>query len=140
CSRVVARAARSGSDRQMPPRPQVPELLRVGPFTREFAYDVGLTRHQLTARCWVRLFHDVFVHNEVQLTPGQRLQALRLAAPDGAALIGRSAAWLFGVWDPPPGTQIPLEIALPAGGPKFAQRGVQAHRLVFDDGDLDCWD
>jgi hypothetical protein len=86
------------------------------------------------------LFRDVFVHRDVQLSAGQRLEALRLAAPEGAALVGRSAAWLFGVWEPPAGELIPLEIAFPIGGRRFDQCGLQARRLVFDDGDIDLWD
>jgi hypothetical protein len=136
----MALPALPGSNQRMPRQPEVPWPLRTGPFHRQAAYELGMTRHHLAARCWARLFRDVFVHQDVELTAQRRLDALRLAAPGGAALVGRSAAWLFGIWTPPPGTLVPMEIALPTGGRRFDQRGVQAHRLVFDEGDLDYWE
>ncbi|GAA0624493.1 hypothetical protein GCM10009547_29560 [Sporichthya brevicatena] len=122
----------------MPPRPFVPPELTVGPFHQNTAFAAGLTRHQLASKCWVRLFRSVYVHHLVELTDELRFEALRLAAPADAVATGLTAAWLFGVWTPPPGETVPLHLALPNRG-EYREAGVRTSRLVVDEGDIGTW-
>jgi hypothetical protein len=67
------------------------------PFRGSQAVAAGLlSRHALESRVWRRLFRDVYVHADVQLTHLIRCQAATLALPAEAAISGRSAAYLHG--------------------------------------------
>lgn len=123
----------------MPPKPVVPPELTVGPFRRQDAVRAGLSRHQLASKCWVRLFREVYIHSSMEPTDRVRFDALRLAAPPHAVATGLTAAWLYGIWTPPPGRQVPLHLGLPAGRGEFAAHGVRSGRIVVDEGDLDQW-
>lgn len=92
----------------MPRRPQVPSVLTRGPFTVAQALDSGLSRRQLESSVWRRLHTGVYVHRDLPVGDAVRSQALRLAAPAGVAFAGLTAAWVHGLWTPPPGVDVPL--------------------------------
>ena len=123
----------------MPPRPWVPPELTLGPFNSRMARAAGLSADQLRSRCWVRLFRDVYIHAAIPLTDHVRFEAARLALPSGAIATGRTAAWLFGLWTPRPGSGVPLEFGVPRERGSHARGGVRTLRLTLDDGDIDEW-
>jgi hypothetical protein len=105
------------------------------PFHVREALALGLTRNQLQSRCWVRLFRGVYVHSSVPITDAIRYEAIRLFVPADAAVTGLTAAWLFGVWTPPPGQPVPLEFGLPLRRSAFIVSAGRGRRIVLDDGD-----
>ena len=75
----------------------VPNSLRNGPFRGSEAVRRGLlTKRQLRSSPWCWLFHDVYVHQAVPLTHAVRCRAVAVILPSGAAISGRSAAFLYG--------------------------------------------
>ena len=75
----------------------VPSSLRNGPFRGSEAVRRGLlTKWQLRSSAWCRLFHDVYVHESVPATHTVRCRAVDVFLPSGAAVSGRSAAFLYG--------------------------------------------
>lgn len=72
----------------MPRRPQVPDALRNGPFTRADARRAGLTDRQLQSRCWRRVFPGVWVWNEYPMSGPAWRRAAVLALPSDARLTG----------------------------------------------------
>lgn len=120
------------------PRPFVPPELTVAPFHRRDALRAGLTADNLRARCWRRLFHNVFVYAGLVLTDELRLTAARLAAPADAVVTGLTAAWLYGVWQPRPGATLPLELATVRAPRGPGARSV-ARAMVLDPIDVNEW-
>jgi hypothetical protein len=55
-----------------------------------------LSRHELESPAWRRLFRDVYVRADIELTHLVRCQAAAVALPPQAAISGRSAAYLHG--------------------------------------------
>lgn len=121
----------------MPRTPHAPPELLRGPFRLNDALAAGLTRHQLASQCWVRLFRSVYVHRSVELSDAARFDAVRLIAPADAAATGLTAAWLYGLWTPPPGYSVPLDFAVPLGRSAYAAADARSRRLVLDEGDID---
>ena len=121
----------------MAPRPFTPPELMTGPFHQRDALAAGLTLRQLRSRCWVRLFRCVYIHASIPLTDAVRFAALRLATPDDAIATGLTAAWLYGVWTPRPGSPVPLHVATPDTRSGLVIAGAQTSRLVVDLGDVD---
>ena len=76
----------------------VPPEVRSEPFRGSRAIRDGVrTPRQLRGRSWQRLFTDVYLHQDVQLTHELRVRAAAgLLQPD-AVVTGRSAAVLWGV-------------------------------------------
>lgn len=103
-----------------------------GPFHRRDALAAGLSVKQLRSRCWLRLFPNVYVHRSLEVTHDLRLAAVQLAAPPGAVLRGLTAAWVYGVWQPRPGAEVPIELAVErgCGGGRDARMG--SRRRVLD--------
>ncbi|WP_089155241.1 DUF559 domain-containing protein [Micromonospora sp. NBS 11-29] len=78
----------------------VPRRLSALPFRGSRAVDQGLlTWEMLRGPTWVRLLPDVYVHRDAHRADDHRMwcEAVALRLPAGAAVAGRSAAWLFGV-------------------------------------------
>lgn len=123
----------------MAPHPFLPPELLVGPFHRRQALAAGLTPDQLRSRCWIRLFRQVYVHAGAVLTDELRFEAARLALPQHAIATGRTAAWLFGLWSPPPGEVVPMEFAAERSRGSHARAGVGTRRITVDEGDVDVW-
>ncbi|MBA3741605.1 hypothetical protein [Sporichthya sp.] len=123
----------------MAPRAFVPPELTIGPFTRRTGLAAGLSPEQLRSRCWVRLFRDVYLHVAIPLTDKVRFEAARLALPPGAVATDRTAAWLFGLWTPRPGTPVPMEFGAPRERGAHSRAGVRSRRLTLDEGDVDLW-
>lgn len=121
----------------MPPTPCVPPELVGAPFHLHDALDAGLTRHQLESTCWIRLFRQMYVHRSVEVTDRVRFDALRRIVPPDAAVTGLTAAWLHGIWTPPPGTAVPLQFGLPPTRGAFSVPDGAGRRLVLDPGDVD---
>ncbi|MFG1775314.1 DUF559 domain-containing protein [Micromonospora sp. NPDC049048] len=84
----------------MPSAARVPPGLAFLPFRASAAVADGLlTRAMLRGPSWQRLLPDVYVHRDALLAPDHRLwcDAVALLLPSGAAIAGRSAAYLWGV-------------------------------------------
>jgi hypothetical protein len=123
----------------MAPSPRIPLELLLGAFHRRTALAAGLTSRQLQSRCWIRLFPQVYIHCSVRLTDEVRLAAMRLAAPADAVVTGYTAAWLYGVWQPPPGQLVPLELGVPRDRTAARGRSLRTHTLVLDPIDINAW-
>ncbi|MCZ7435373.1 DUF559 domain-containing protein [Micromonospora sp. WMMC241] len=79
---------------------RVPQRLSHLPFRGSRAVSGGLlTWTMLRGPTWVRLLPDVYVHRDGLRADDHRMwcDAVALRLPPGAALAGRSAAWLLGV-------------------------------------------
>jgi hypothetical protein len=75
-----------------------PPALTVAPFRGADAVRAGLlTRRRLAGSAWVRLFPDIYAYAEVPLTHRVWCEAAILLLPKGSAIVGRSAAALWGV-------------------------------------------
>ncbi|MGQ0625226.1 MAG: DUF559 domain-containing protein [Sporichthyaceae bacterium] len=115
----------------------MPQQLLSRPFRREEALDLGMTSEQLRSKCWLRLFPHVYLHRSQELTDEVRFEALRLAAPSDTAFTGLTAAWLFGLWAPRPGQELPLEMAYPTTRSPLRTPVVACRRLVVDEGEIE---
>lgn len=94
----------------------VPAELRLRPFRGHIAIERGLlTARQLQGSAWRRVLRDVYVHRDVADDEAMRAAALALVTDGGLVACGRTAAWLHGAWNPPPGTAVPLETTVPGG-------------------------
>ncbi|MFG3576701.1 endonuclease domain-containing protein [Micromonospora chersina] len=84
----------------MPSSAQVPRRLSVLPFRGSAAVAEGLLSWtMLRSPAWIRLLPDVYVHRNGYRDGDHRLwcDAVALRLPPGAAIAGRSAAFLWGV-------------------------------------------
>jgi Protein of unknown function (DUF559) len=97
----------------VPPRPHVPDRLRAAPFRGSAAIHAGLlTRAQLAGPRWRRLLPDIYSHTDLPLDHFTWCEAAALVLPGGAAIAGRSAAYVFNVHILPLGDP-PVEVAVP---------------------------
>jgi very-short-patch-repair endonuclease len=88
--------------------------LSIGPFRGTAAIRDGLiTASRLRSSCWRRTLPDVYVHAGLLDHPLMRARSVALMLPAGAAVSGRSAAWLYGV-DVRDGDEV-LEVTVPRG-------------------------
>lgn len=116
----------------MPIAAHAPAELMTGPFLGAAAVaERQLTRSQLRSSVWVRLLRGVYVHSSIEVTDAVRLAALRLVLPTEAVVSGLLAAWLHGVWSPPPGREVPLTLSNPVLGDGTAVLGQHRRRLTF---------
>jgi Protein of unknown function (DUF559) len=110
----------------------VPLELHADVFRGTVAVRCGLlTRRQLDAPTWRRLFRDVYVHRDVPVTHVLRAAGACLLFPD-AVVTGRSAAVIWGVpltatWD-----DVELTRAPPAHPSRLAGVRVRRARLPAD--------
>lgn len=82
----------------MPRAARVPRQLSFLPFRGSAAVADGLlTRRMLEGRTWRRMLPDVYVHHSAVLDHRAWCDAVALALPPGAAIGGRSAAYLWSV-------------------------------------------
>jgi very-short-patch-repair endonuclease len=79
----------------MPPRPAVPDHLRLAPFTLAQAAAAGVTPTALQSAPWRRVFHGVWAHVDLEDTRDNRLAAARLVIPRHGILCGLTAAWIY---------------------------------------------
>src|SRR4051812_26921533 len=79
------------------PNARIPTELTTGPFTRQRARDLGLTDRQLESSVWRRVFHGVWVLDELEDCLELRLAAARLLLPEHGVVCGVTAAWLHGI-------------------------------------------
>jgi hypothetical protein len=75
--------------------------------------------------------HGIYAHRDVLADPDVRLGALRLAVRPDDVVCGRTAAWLLGVWQPPPGAVVPLEISRPIATRGDVVIGYSRRRLTL---------
>ena len=114
----------------MPPAPTVPPALCGSPFLGTQAVAAGLlTGPQLRSRAWVRLFPDVYVHRDVEVTHPLRARAACLRWPD-AVVTGRSAAVVWGV--PLAGAAEPVELTRHTRTHPVRVPGVRVRRTEVD--------
>jgi hypothetical protein len=101
-------------------RARVPRQLGFLPFRASTAIANGLlTEGMLRGPTWRRLFPDVYVSAATALDHRLWCDATALLLPDGAAIAGASAAYLWGVNLLPP--DAPVTVALPP------ERRMRAH-------------
>lgn len=98
----------------VPSQPHRPAALHDVPFRGSAAIRAGLlTRDQLAGPAWRRLFPDIYLDARAAVDHFVRCEAAALLLPPGAAVAGRSAAYLFHV-DLLPMRESPVEVAVPA--------------------------
>lgn len=100
-------------------RPEIPEELRLGPFTLAQAKAAGLSPKQLRSSAWRPVLHGVYVHTEVADSILLRASATKLVLPPAAVVGSTAAAWLQGA-DVRARSDSPIEV--------IAQRGDQIRR------------
>ncbi len=118
---------------------RVPDELAQWPFVGSIAVRSGLlTANELRGPTWVRLLRGVYVRAGRESDPQVRVHALRLVVGLYDVVCGVTAAWLHGVWTPPPGGTLPLEIARPLRAHGQQPAGLRRRRLVLlDEPDAD---
>jgi len=121
----------------MPRAADVPSQLSSTPFTVAQALDVGLTRRKLNSVVWRRLHTGVYVHRDVPVDDDLRVRALRLAAPEGVAFAGLTAAWLHGLWRPAPGQAVPVVTTRTPDGSGVESLRHRSRRQILRDEDDD---
>jgi very-short-patch-repair endonuclease len=80
----------------MPPRPAVPDELRLAPFTRAQAAAAGVSATALRSAPWRQVFRGVWAHVDLEDTRENRLAAARLVIPPRGVLRGLTGAWIYG--------------------------------------------
>ncbi|MGY2079747.1 endonuclease domain-containing protein [Modestobacter sp. SYSU DS0657] len=110
----------------------VPHHLRVAPFRGSAAVrDGALTPAQLRRSCWVRLFPDVYVHRDVEVTHELRARAaVALLLPDDV-VTGVSAAVLWGL--PLAGADEDVEVTRWRGSHPVRVRGLRVRRAELEE-------
>jgi very-short-patch-repair endonuclease len=112
--------------------PTVPARLRDKPFRGSAAIQAGLlTRAQLASRSWRRLFPDIYLHDNVPLDHFTWCEATALLLPPGAAIAGRSAAYLWQAGGLISGDQ-PVEVAVPSNVSMRRRAGLRVGRTSLD--------
>lgn len=115
----------------MPVRAHRPSELSETPFTVATARAAGLSDRMLQGDSWRRLTRGVYADARLEVTDELRLQALRLALPRDAVATDLTAAWLHGVWRPPPGALVPLHFAMPKGRARPPGSADLSHRATW---------
>lgn len=119
----------------MPRRCDVPDGLREEPFLGSAAVRDGLlTVGRLRSSCWRRVMRDVYVHRDVALDIAMRARAAALVVPDGSAVSGKSAAWLYGADVLRPGDG--LEVTLPRDAVMKPRAGLVIRRALLPGSDI----
>ena len=114
---------------------RIPLELAAEPFRGADAVAAGLlTPRQLDANCWRRVFQGVYVLDSQPDTLDLRARAARLLLPGGAAVSGRSAAYLLGV-DVRARTE-PLEVTVPRDSTISGRPGLAVRRAMLPEDDV----
>lgn len=96
----------------MPRHARLPRSLGFLPFRGSAAVAAGtVTRSMLRGPAWRHLLPDVYVHADTPLDHRLWCDAVALRLPEGAAIAGLSAAYLWGVNLLPP--DAPVEVVIP---------------------------
>ena len=120
----------------VPRSPHIPRLLADRPFRGSAAIAAGLvTRSMLRGAAWHRLFPDVYVHRGTELDHQAWCEAVALTLPDGAAIGGLSAAYLWGV-DLLPAQTTNVSVAVPRDRRLRYDARVTALHTTFGQGDI----
>ena len=117
-----------GHGAAVPPVALVPAELRDGVFLGSVAVGAGvLSRRQLAGRTWRRLFTDVYVHRDVEVTHELRVRGAVLLHPSGV-VTGVSAAVLWGLDLTRPEDDV--ELTLAPGTAMLSVQGLRARRAA----------
>lgn len=108
----------------MPAAIDIPHTLRDRPFTSAEAFTLGLSPMSLRGKRFRRLYRDVYVCRDIEMTLIRWLQAARLVLPAGAAISHTTALWLYGV---EVGTWWPLQFSTDQGA-QTRKAGLLLHR------------
>lgn len=95
-----------------------------------------LTPDQLRSSAWTRVRRDVYADARLAPDHGLAVAACSLTLPAGAAIAGRSAAWLYGVKQASP--RDPVDVLLPVGT-SWSPPGVSAHIQCVPDADVSAY-
>ena len=128
--------------------PNMTNLVNDGlPFTSTQARDLALSSHTLRTGVqygeFRREFRNVYVDARVPDSRRSRLEAIKLAKPDGAIVCNETAAWLYGLDVFAPGEHRRLEPSLVTehsttrvvrSGARGRQAIINAHDVDFVDG------
>ena len=128
---------------EMPPAAQFPGKLRSAPFRgRDVVAEGLLTRRQLARPGWRRLLPDIYVHRDLVMDHTAWCKAAGLLLPEGGAISGASAAFLYGAdvlsLDAPVHVSVPRDTRI-TGHPRLRTK-----RTRLDPGDVRkigacCW-
>jgi hypothetical protein len=120
----------------MPIRARLPYQLRGVPFRGSIAIRDGrLTQAQLGGPTWRRLFRDVYLHADAVLDHRAWCQGAALLLPPGAAIAGRSAAYLHFA-DVLPRGDVPVEVAVPRSTSLRPRAGLRVKRTKLPPEDI----
>jgi very-short-patch-repair endonuclease len=116
---------------------RIPAELRGRPFRGTTAVAKGLlTKQQLRGSSWRRLFADVYAWSGLSLDRTARAQAASLAAPPGAVISGRWAAWLLGV-DILQSIDNQVEVTIARNDHMWPRDGIAVRHALVPDHDID---
>lgn len=90
---------------------------------------------QLRKPPWIRIFRDVYVHENVPITPWVRAAGASLLLPRGGVIGGRVAAWLYGANLLSKERNDPVDVVIPPGTYMRSRPGIVVHsyRLADDE-------
>jgi hypothetical protein len=120
----------------MPPEPHRPRSLQWQVFRGSEAITRRLlTAHQLRSSAWTRVGHDVYADARLDRDHGLACRAAGLWLPDGAALAGPSAAYLYGVEHAAKYTD-DVHVIAPPTGRMAGRQGIRVHRARISTAEL----
>lgn len=111
----------------------VPRALQTGPFTQAEALKLGVTRRQLQGSSYRRLGSCLYCWADVKDSPLLTLTAIARRLPSGAALSGRTAAWLHGIDIEPCD---PIEVTIPESFQRSRFPGASVRRAALTIGEI----
>lgn len=114
----------------MPPSRDIPRELLAGPFRAADARAAGLSYERLRSGRFVRIFHDVYVSTDLELTLELKCRAAAMVLPADTTYCGLTAARLYGL--PVPGQDGRIHVAAPAEKPTAPRRrGCAVHEVTL---------
>jgi very-short-patch-repair endonuclease len=122
----------AGDAFSVPIMPAVPTALRTGPFSYSEARTLGVSRRQLRGAAYRRLGSGLYRWVGLTESPQVLLGAVARRLPPGAALSGRTAAWLHGL-DLAPCDPIEVTIPEPIGSGHRAGLSVRRGKLAREE-------
>lgn len=119
------------------PRPlRVPRELIGRPFSLDEATQAGVSRRQLQGASWERWGARTYAAAGLEATVDAQLQAVLHRLPPGAVFSGRTAAWIYGLDQPPCS---PIEVTVPQSTGVWARAGIAVRRANLGAADVAVW-
>jgi very-short-patch-repair endonuclease len=120
----------------VPTRLEIPDALRLGPFTTARARELGVSPTVLQGSQWRHVFRDVWVHDSIEDDMFVRVAAARLVLGREGFLCGLTAAWVYGV-EVQDGRGLLVWVGRPTGSWRRPRAGCLLREITVKAPDLD---